>query len=62
MTGAVTRAARSVWRLRRELVSDTLLLGGAFGVIYGVDLVHRPAAIVLAGLALAFAGWRTAPR
>lgn len=43
--------------LIRATASDMLLLGGAAAMIYGVSLVHVPAAWAFAGLLAALSGW-----
>jgi len=52
------RALRALWGLRRELLSDMLILGGVSGVVYGITLVHGPSAWIAASATVALAGWR----
>lgn len=42
----------------RELLADLVVLAGIAGAVFGVWQIWPPAAWVVGGAALAFAGWR----
>jgi len=44
--------------LRRDILSDTLIVGGAFALVYGISQVSVPAAWIAGGLAGVSIGWQ----
>lgn len=56
--GRLRRALAAAWGLRRNFLSDSLVLGGACAVVYGLALVHVPSAWIVAGALALATGWR----
>lgn len=54
--------AERVGAIARAVVTDGAIVGGAFTVFVGVDMIHRPAALIIAGLTFVAFGLLAAAR